>query len=206
MSLSLSRYGVTLIRLTEADIEMVRKWRNTPDIQQFMVYRQHITEEMQQNWFSGINNKFNYYFLIEYDGRSVGVINSKKVDLKLRSGEGGIFLWEQGLWGTQVPSFATLVLLEFTFEKLKIFNKSFVQVLRSNTAAIKYNEALGYCELPYQAEKEHPWYILTREDYLEKAQRLRTGARLLSGDELELLVAGTPSDLNLDEINVLLSG
>ena len=88
------QYGIKLKRLTFQDIELVRKWRNHPDIRKRMAFKKHITQRMQEAWFNSINNKFNYYFLIEYKGKHIGVINTKSINLKEMYGEGGIFIWD----------------------------------------------------------------------------------------------------------------
>ena len=76
----LEGYGVKLYRLTEEKIELLRRWRNDPKIQQYMGYREHITSEMQKAWFERINNDNNYYFIIEYEGKEIGCINIKDID------------------------------------------------------------------------------------------------------------------------------
>ncbi|MDZ7743378.1 MAG: hypothetical protein U5Q03_16975 [Bacteroidota bacterium] len=47
--MKLFKYGISLNRLKEDDIELVRKWRNSRKINQFMEYREEITPEMQKN-------------------------------------------------------------------------------------------------------------------------------------------------------------
>ena len=74
------KYGITLTRLREDDIELVRKWRNSPGIQQYMEYREFITEEMQKKWFESINNLQNFYFIIEYENKKIGLINTSNID------------------------------------------------------------------------------------------------------------------------------
>ena len=53
---------------------------------------------MQEKWFEKINNDNNFYFIIEYEGREVGMINIKDVDYEKRTGEPGMFLYDDDLW------------------------------------------------------------------------------------------------------------
>lgn len=200
----IKKYGIILQRLSEEDIELVRYWRNQPEIRQKMAYRGHITSEMQQQWFDGVNTKYNYYFVIIYEGRKIGLINTKNVNMQDKYGEGGIFIWEQELWNTYVPSLASLALLEFTFKVLEFSNKSFIQILHSNSAAIKYNKAIGYVLIPGQESIENQWYILIKEDFLKRFDKLDRGSCIVSGHYDPLEVIGEPSDKNLDIINKLL--
>ncbi len=66
--MKLTKYGITLNRLREDDIELLRQWRNSPQINQFMEYRGNITPEMQRDWFRSVDNFDNFYFIIEYQG------------------------------------------------------------------------------------------------------------------------------------------
>lgn len=79
--MKISNYDVSLELLTENKIEMVRQWRNDPKIQQYMEYRETITPEMQKKWFDKLNNgKDNFYFILQYKGEDIGLINVKDID------------------------------------------------------------------------------------------------------------------------------
>ncbi len=69
----IKKYGITLERLTEADIELVRQHRNSELIRRRMFYQNQITEEEQKKWFAKINNDLNYYFLILHKGKKIGL-------------------------------------------------------------------------------------------------------------------------------------
>ena len=62
---------IRFIRLKEEDIELVREWRNSPEITQYMEFRDFISEDMQQDWFESIDTIYNLYFIIEYKGEKV---------------------------------------------------------------------------------------------------------------------------------------
>jgi hypothetical protein len=79
----IQKYDCKLIRLTEDKIELVRQWRNSPLVSNFMEYRELITPEMQLNWFNKINTNKNYYFIAEYNNVEVGLINLKDIDFYL---------------------------------------------------------------------------------------------------------------------------
>lgn len=175
----IEQYGIRLKRLTINDIELVRKWRNHPKIQSKMGYRKHISKEQQLRWFHSINNPLNFYFLIEYQGKDIGVINTKNIDYQEKSGEGGIFVWEENLEQEFIPTYASLCLLNFSFFVLG-FNKSFIQIIPSNYRAISYNKNLGYVLLPGQEKAKNPYYLLTKEDYQEKTKKINEIARKMT--------------------------
>lgn len=200
----IEQYGIKLKRITQKDIELIRYWRNHPDIRKNMAYKKHITKKMQIEWFKSVNNKNNYYFLIEFKGKEIGVINSKNVNMNDMYGEGGIFIWEKNPDFEFVTVLASLCFLNAVFFVLKIFNKSFVQVLPSNPKAIQFNKQLGYILVPGQEKVKNPYYVLTREDYINKTEKLRNTAAKISNDFLPPRAYGETSDKNLDEINEVL--
>lgn len=203
MSFSLSQYGIVLKRVTHDDIELIRNYRNLPSIRQTMAYRKTISKAMQLKWFNSINNKLNYYFMIYYENRSVGVINCKNVDLKNKIGEGGIFTWDQNASENFVPIFSSLLLLDFIFYKIKVGNKSAIRIMRDNTKAKSYNSQLGYVPIPGQDFTDYQWYILTEEDYRIKSKKIRETAIRIT-KQPELIIQGKKSEINIDEINSLL--
>lgn len=200
----LKKYGLILQRLTKEDIELVRHWRNQPHIRNNMADKRYISESDQVKWFNSINNPVNYYFIIIYSGIKVGIVNVKNVDNKNMIGEGGIFIWEQTLWDTPIPVMASLILLETIFEYFESGNKSIIRIMKDNKRAIHYNTLMGYVLLPYQDNVKYQFYILTKDDYMRVAPRLKRAAQLYSGDFSELCVVGHKNPLNLPIINAKL--
>lgn len=203
MSFSLSQYGIVLKRVTRNEIELIRNYRNLPAIYQTMAYRKKISKAMQIKWFNSVNNNLNYYFLIYYENRPVGVINCKNVDRKNKIGEGGIFTWDVAASENFVPIYSSLILLDFIFYKIKVGNKSAIRIMRDNNKAKAYNSLLGYVPLPSQDFNDYQWYILTEEDYRIKSKKIRDYAIRLSGQP-DLIISGHKSELNIEEINQLL--
>lgn len=201
--LTLRQYGIRLIRLQEEDIELVRNWRNQHEIASKMEYREYITAEDQKKWFRTINNKYNYYFLIIYKNKKVGLINAKNYDPSRGFGEGGIFIGEQTFVDSFAAVYSTLCLLNFIFFKLHL-KQSNARILRNNLKAIQYNKLIGYKLLPGQENVENQLYQLTVEDYKKYGKRLNRAAALLNLNDRILKYSGEPEEINLDEINQLL--
>ncbi|MCX6272529.1 MAG: GNAT family N-acetyltransferase [Bacteroidetes bacterium] len=162
--MKISKYGVTLKRLTEDKIEMVRQWRNDPKIAQYMEYRVYITPVMQAAWFKSINNKHNFYFIIEFKGKEIGIINIKNIDYELMEGEGGIYIYDNDYINSDVPFRATLCKIDFCFEDIQL-NRITAHVMRDNKRAIKYNQLLGFKLIPDQEHITNQLYVLSKEDY-----------------------------------------
>lgn len=174
----LEGYGVKLHRLTEEKIELLRRWRNDPKIQQYMGYREHITSDMQKAWFKRINNDNNYYFIIEYEGKEIGCINIKDIDYDKKTGEPGIFIWDDEYLNTDVPIRASFCQDDFIWNILKL-DSLHIHVLKSNERAVNLNLFWGYRLLPNQDELELQEYVLTRDDAINNSKKNRLRRVLL---------------------------
>lgn len=199
----IEQYGIRLRRIEKKDLEIVRYWRNHPSIQKKMNFRGHITVDMQKKWFELIDNKFNYYFIIEYNEKKIGLINTKNIDNNL-SGEGGVFIWDKNIDNEYVPVFASLCLLNAIYLVLEFSTVSTIQILSNNKEAIAFNKSLGYELLPNQEECKVQLYKLTKENYKSSTLKLNKIAQKISGDFNLPRIKGLISTKNLEIINVFL--
>lgn len=167
----ITKYDVTLKRLTHDKIELVRRWRNDPKISRYMEYREEITPEMQEAWFKKIDNDNNYYFIIVYKGKEIGLINVRDIDYEKREGEPGIFIWDDDYLNSTVSFQSTMNLIDFCFGQLGL-QKLVCHVLHDNNRAIKFNKAFGYKLSPNQENINNQEYTLSPTDYTEKKIKL----------------------------------
>ena len=148
----IDKYGVTLCRLTEDKIELVRNWRNDPKISKYMEFRDHITVEMQQKWFKKIDNNCNYYFIIEVNGVEIGLVNIRDINYQEREGEGGIFIYDDSYLNSMVSFQTALAINDFCFEELGL-KRIIAHIMSDNKRAIDYNKHQGYKIQPNYFEK-----------------------------------------------------
>lgn len=169
--MEISGYGVTLRRLTEDKIEMVRNWRNDPKIQQYMEFRDYITPEMQKKWFERINNDNNYYFVIVVDNKEVGLTNLRDIDYVDGIAEPGIFIYDDEYLNSPLSFKVALCLSDFGFDNLGL--KTFYgHVLKGNKRAKRFNSALGYKMCDGENEKHLQLHCLTKESYYKCKEKL----------------------------------
>lgn len=178
-NLTLTGYGVTLHRLTHDKIELLRQWRNDPKIQQYMIYRDQITPEMQEAWFQRVNNEHHFYFIIEYEGREVGMINIKDVDYEKKTGEPGMFLYDDTLWNSDVGMRASMCFGHFVWDTLAL-DSMYIHVLASNKRALQYNLLCGYELVPGYEDKEILKLVITREKAKNPSPRFARIKKALS--------------------------
>ncbi|MEX0811142.1 MAG: GNAT family N-acetyltransferase [Chitinophagales bacterium] len=154
--------GVELIRLRKEHIELLRYWRNHPDIAVFMDYQTFITEEMQMKWYKSLDVAKDFYFIIAYQNKDIGLIHVSDISWNKKSGQAGLFIWDQKYWKTQVPVFASLNLIAFAFGFLGL-NKLIAKVMDNNKAAIIYNLRLGF-KVFDDSPKDYSLYRLAKDD------------------------------------------
>lgn len=154
----LEGWGVKLTRLTEDKIELVRTWRNKPEVQQYMEYRNYITSEMQKQWFPKINNDENFYFILSKDGKDIGLMNIKDIDYTKGEGESGSLIWDMSFRNMHIGTKSKILLTDFAFDYLKL-NTLRATILENNVRSIRLNLKFGYIQV---AEGK---YLLLKENY-----------------------------------------
>lgn len=170
MSEVIRKYGLELVRLGHDKIELVRKWRNDRSISQYMEYREYISPEAQELWFSKIDNAENYYFIITFQNEDIGLIDIKDVDFSGKQGEAGIFIWDERYLNSDVSFRAAFALFDFAFDDLKL-NRIISHVLSDNKRAIQFNKLLGFKLLAGQDNVYNQEYNLDISDYIRVKDR-----------------------------------
>lgn len=149
---TIREFSVELRPLQRAQLELLRQWRNDPVIAAPMLQQQLISAEMQQQWFSRIqHDKHQAQFVIYYKDEAIGACNLKSADgLELGQSatiESGFYLAHPRFRGTLLAFFPALALNQYCFERLNC-KTLLAQVKLSNSAALRFNEKLGYQRQP----------------------------------------------------------
>lgn len=169
----ITKYGVTLRPLTHDKIEMVRQWRNDPKIQQYMEYREEITLEMQEKWFQKINaSGRDFYFIIEYNGDEIGLINMKDFNERMTEGEAGVFIYADKYLNTDIAYRAHIAMFDYFFENRGL-EKFISHILISNVRARRFAQFLGAKLCGNQEGVENQRYETTKEEYYNNSNRQR---------------------------------
>jgi hypothetical protein len=187
------KYGITLERLKEEDIELVRQWRNSDAVRLNMEYKKHISAEEQIKWFNSINNISNNYMLIHYKCEKVGVLNDKNIDWENRTSESGIFIGNEKYLHSFLPYFVSVAGIEINFTLFK-WRKQYAHILTSNSNARKFNTELGYQLSGDQSGVENQQYELTWESFQNKAGRVRKAVAALAEESHPARILIEPDD------------
>ena len=168
--MEISKYNITLIRVNDKHLELLRGWRNSDFVSSRMIYTNHITPEMQAKWFASINNNKNYYFVAVYKNQNVGVIHVKNIENN--AGEGGIYLASAEYENTDVVARMVLCFNDFIFDELKL-DYIYSQVKYDNTKAISSSIAQGCIKDEEKSTKNIVAFILKPDNYRKKTNKIK---------------------------------
>jgi UDP-4-amino-4,6-dideoxy-N-acetyl-beta-L-altrosamine N-acetyltransferase len=126
------------------DLELVRGWRNSPAVAQYMYTADAISAEQQQAWYTRISQDSTVqYWLIYYQDRPVGVANLYAISQRNRSCYWAFYLGEENLHGSGIGAKVELAVLEYVFEELKL-NKLACEVFVTNEKVVAMHEKFGF--------------------------------------------------------------
>ncbi len=160
--LEFTKFGITFKPLSEANLEMVRIWRNSDDVRLFMQYQEIISPEQQQTWFQQLDKSTNYYFVAYQNEIPFGIYNIKDVDFNMGIGESGVYLKNRNIWEGDISMRGTLSILIFAFEILKLKTLR-CHVLKSNKKVLVYNEQMGF-QINEKVDNEISYELLLNKE------------------------------------------
>ena len=135
---------ITLRRFCDDDLEPVRLWRNSPEISSSMYGAHTITEAEHRTWFTSLKvDNTKSYWIIESDGRAVGVSYIYDIDSKNRHASWGFYIVDDRSRRTGAGYYVEVFMLHFAFEHLKL-NKLSCEVLAKNNAVWRLHEKIGF--------------------------------------------------------------
>lgn len=183
--MTITKYGVTLKRIKEEHIEMIREWRNDPKIMKHMFFRALITPAMQEEWYRSINNDQNYYFIIYMDTIPCGLISISSIDFDNKNAFAGLFIYDDRYLGTDVPVRASLSILDVFFCFTNV-ESVYAKVRDSNLVAHLYNTSLGFRRTKKIELGQGYEYCLKKENYFQSTDLLHKATTKLYGSKTVL--------------------
>ena len=132
------------IELAEVHLEIIRNWRNSHDVAQYMYTEREISQEEQKKWFQVLeNDTTKKYWIIEYRGKLIGVVNLVNINYEFRSAYWAFYIGETSVRGGGIGAKIEYSVLNYVFDELKL-NKLLCEVFVSNEAVIKLHEKFGF--------------------------------------------------------------
>jgi len=131
--------------IEEKDLDLLMRWRNSPEVSDFLFTDKAYTIEGQKNWFNKMkNNKENIYFVVEdLNGKKFGEARINNIDLKNKKCEIGAYIGEKTFKGKGLGKEIFKALTSFCLKELNM-NKTFLKAFLFNKIAIHIYESLGF--------------------------------------------------------------
>ena len=134
------------------DIELIRNWRNSKEVAQYMYTDSKISKEEQVNWYSKIINSSNSkYWIIKYDKIQVGLVNLTNID-----SFNGSCSWAFYIGETEFRESGAAVQTEFNLINKAFFelnlNTLNCEVISSNIRVLNLHKRFGFKII---SNKEH---------------------------------------------------
>ena len=169
--MELNNYNILLRSLEFRDIEMVRLWRNSSFVREYMEFRDNITIELQRKWYEALGNN-NYYFIIYHNNYPIGLtyIKNTRDDI----GYFGIFIAdEESLNTLPMISYKTMIsMLDFAFYELKLKLVE-ATILYTNPRAMRFNESVGFKLIKENGTEIKQYYLLKEDNYAIKSKKIK---------------------------------
>ncbi|MCP3028397.1 UDP-2,4-diacetamido-2,4,6-trideoxy-beta-L-altropyranose hydrolase [Halobacillus sp. A5] len=134
-----------LKKLSEKELPVVLRWRNSEAIREAMYTDHTITMEEHKQWFDRVNNDAaTNVQLLYYKKQPIGLVNFSKIDRHHNKCFWGFYIGEQSAPGGS-GTVLGLLALAFIFEQQNMY-KVCAEVLVTNQKSLQYHKKLGFVE------------------------------------------------------------
>lgn len=143
---------IELRPMQAADKELVRSWRNRPEVSQYMYTDQQIGPEEHEKWFrKTLVDPTKCYWIITHEGESLGVACLYDIDRTHRRCYWAFYLADSQMRGKGLGGFVERAVLRHVFDSLQL-NKLCCEVLADNRAVVALHEKFGFRQEGYFRE------------------------------------------------------
>ncbi|MBC8264048.1 MAG: UDP-4-amino-4,6-dideoxy-N-acetyl-beta-L-altrosamine N-acetyltransferase [Anaerolineales bacterium] len=130
--------------LRPEDKEIVRNWRNSPEVSKYMHTDQYITVEAHEQWFHRtFGDDTRKYWIVTYDGQDVGLVNLYDIDHVNQRCYWAFYIAAPNMRGKGIGTFVEYEILRIVFEELKL-NKLCGEIISWNERIIHIHYSFGY--------------------------------------------------------------
>lgn len=140
---------ITLRDVQPEDSEMLRTWRNLPEVAAYMYTDHEITPEEHALWFEGMmRDDSSRYWVITLDGEDVGLLYLYDINRRHRRCYWGFYVASPKVRGRGVGSYTEYTCLRHVFDVMG-FNKLCCEVLDGNQPVVDMHKKYGFQQEGY---------------------------------------------------------
>src|SRR3989449_5472366 len=135
------------------DLSIIQRWFEDPEIIRFTPGMGPMSDSQEEEWFKRVGEDPNaVQWVIEVDGKVVGVTGIGGISWRHGNGETGIVIGEKSLWRKGVASEAMALRTAFCFRELNL-HKIKTRAFMENEASKRALQKAGYRETGIQREE-----------------------------------------------------
>ena len=140
---------ITLRDIRPEDKEMIRAWRNLPEVALYMYRDHYISPEAHERWLSEMGaDPTRRYWIISQGEVNFGLVNLYQISVPDRRCYWAFYLARPGARGRGVGTCTEYLILQRVFEEMK-FNRLCCEVLASNQTVIEMHRKFGFVQEGY---------------------------------------------------------
>lgn len=156
--------AITVREIRDEDLELIIGWRMDPDITKYMNTNPKLTLEGQRKWLDSISKDDScMYWIVELDGRPVGLIDIVDIDWEAGNSSWGYYIGEKDARSLILAISLEMSLYDYVFDVLG-FKELHNEVFSLNAGVVKLHIACGnelVREVKGEVEKEGVLYDIT---------------------------------------------
>ncbi|WHH58339.1 UDP-4-amino-4,6-dideoxy-N-acetyl-beta-L-altrosamine N-acetyltransferase [Petroclostridium sp. X23] len=137
---------VDLTPLSKEYIDVIRNWRNSPDVYRYLFSHYFITPEQQQSWYENLlRDKSKLYMMVieKKDMKPVGLVWLNNIDNLHRTAEWGFFMGSKEGRNAGYAVEAEYLLIKYAFEYLNL-HRLYGHVFTFNKKVISMHKRFGF--------------------------------------------------------------
>ncbi len=135
---------MNLREVLETDREMLRRWRNLPEISRYMYTDHEIGPEEHALWFTeAMSDPSRRYWIILLDEQPVGLVNIYNIDRDNARAKWAFYLADPSVRGRGVGSYVEFTMLQYVFNDLGL-HKLACEVLATNPDVVAMHQKFGF--------------------------------------------------------------
>ena len=136
---------INLRPFAKADIPIVTRWINDPEVREFVLRVFPQTEKQEDGWYEKLgSDEKNVVLCIETkDGIPIGIMGIHKIEWVNRTATTGAMIGEKEFWGKGFGTDAKMTLLNYAFNTLNL-RKILSDVIVFNERSLRYSLRCGY--------------------------------------------------------------
>ena len=188
--------------LDERTLDKVRVWRNSDSVRNNMDYQKLISPEQHEEWFMGIQNIHNIYFVAYFKNEAFALLNFKNICWDAMTTEAGTFVGEPHFLCSEIPAVSVILLKYFAFQALGM-KKIRSKTLKSNSVVHKYSISLGYEII--REDDSRVWWEINKETFFKKNNKLIKSAKTLANIKETWVIEFERNSLDESFLNVFIS-